>query len=46
MDMVTSDGRLTPPFQPLTVVNWAAWADAEISTPNVAPKVANKGARA
>jgi hypothetical protein len=33
MDIVTSDGRLTPPFHPLTVVSWAAWAGAETSNP-------------
>jgi hypothetical protein len=38
MDIVTSDGRLTPPFHPLTVVNWAAWAGTEMSKPKVASK--------
>ena len=38
MDIVTSAGRLTPPFQPLTVVNWAAWAGTEMSKPKVVSK--------
>src|SRR5215207_6271126 len=38
MDIVTSDGRLTPPFHPLTVVNCAAWAGTEMSKPKVASK--------
>src|SRR4051812_17479635 len=36
MDMVTSDGRLTPPFHPLTWVNLAARAEAGITKPRVA----------
>jgi hypothetical protein len=38
MDIVTSDGRLTPPFHPLTVVSWAAWAGTEMSRPKEATK--------
>jgi hypothetical protein len=38
MDIVTSDGRLTPPVHPLTVVNWAACAGTEMSKPRVASR--------
>jgi hypothetical protein len=38
MDMVTSDGRLTPPFHPLTWVGAAAWAEAGTTDPRVMNK--------
>src|SRR5438876_12398792 len=36
--MVTSEGRLTPPFHPLTWVKLAAWAAAGTTDPSVATK--------